>query len=98
MKFWFKGKESEDEPKIMKYKFKWKTNNEFLWKSQMCIAHKYVEEKNRMVLYRVDGGIFEIPDWSTKWSCLMGDWAEKMKVTQEQESKTEEPDSGEKLN
>ena len=89
---WFK-KEKEEEPKILSYKFKWRKEHSIFWESRMCFAHNYVEEKDRMVLYTTDGGIFEIPDWATKWSCLGEDWAEKARVQREQEKEMKEKDT-----
>ena len=68
-----------EEPEFLSYKFRWKSPTGWLWKSKVCIAHKYFEENNRMVLYMDNGGIFEIPNWSVNWSDLGKDWAEKVR-------------------
>lgn len=66
------------EPDYIKYKFRWKSLYGLFWKSKVCIAHKFFEENNRMVLYTEEGGLFEIPNWSSNWSDLREDWAKKV--------------------
>ena len=48
-----------------------------------------------MVLYKEDGGIFEIPCWNENYSNLGVDWAEKVKLQYEAELAKETPDKEE---
>ena len=66
------------------YNFKWKeVKGE--WQTIEVLGHKYYEDTNRMVLYRKNGGIFEIPCWNEHYSDLGEDWANKVKLQVEEE-------------
>ena len=66
------------------YNFKWKeVKGE--WQTIEVLGHKYYEDTNRMVLYRKNGGIFEIPCWNEHQSDLGEDWANKVKLQVEEE-------------
>ena len=66
------------------YNFKWK-EIKGEWQTLEVVGHKYYEDTNRMVLYRVNGGIFEIPCWNEHYSDLGEDWANKVKLQVEEE-------------
>ena len=66
------------------YNFKWK-EIKGEWQTLEVVGHKYYEDTNRMVLYKVDGGIFEIPCWNENYSDLGEDWAKKVKKQYEYE-------------
>ncbi len=66
------------------YKFKWK-EIKGEWQTLEVIGHKYYEDTNRMVLYKENGGIFEIPSWNEHYSDLGEDWANKVKLQVEEE-------------
>ena len=66
------------------YNFKWK-EIKGEWQTLEVVGHKYYEDTNRMVLYRVNGGIFEIPSWNENYSDLGEDWANKVKLQYEEE-------------
>ena len=69
--------EKEVQPEYISYIFKWKEKG-MTWQSKEVVGHKFYEDTNRMVLYKEDGGIFEIPDWNTHYSDLGADWADKV--------------------
>ena len=48
------------------------------WQSKVVVGHKFYEDTNRIVLYKEDGGIFEIPNWNEHYSELGTDWADKV--------------------
>jgi len=78
------------------YTFNWK-EQKGEWQHLEVIGHKYYEDTNRMVLYKEDGGIFEIPRWNENYSNLGVDWANKVKLQYEEElaknpKDKEEPD------
>ena len=78
------------------YNFKWK-EIKGEWQTIEVIGHKYYEDTNRMVLYRKNGGIFEIPCWNEHYSDLGADWADKVNKQYEAElaketQEKEEPD------
>jgi predicted Rdx family selenoprotein len=75
------------------YNFKWK-ELKGEWQEQEVIGHKFYEDVNRMVLYKKDGGIFEIPCWNDHYSNLGKDWADKVKEQIKEEEKTKEESSG----
>ena len=66
------------------YNFKWK-EIKGEWQTLEVVGHKYYEDTNRMVLYRGNGGIFEIPSWNEHYSDLGEDWANKVKLQYEEE-------------
>ena len=66
------------------YNFKWK-EIKGEWQTIEVLGHKYYEDTNRMVLYRKNGGIFEIPCWNEHYSDLGEDWANKVKLQVEEE-------------
>ena len=70
-------KELEEQQYIV-YNFKWK-EIKGEWQTLEVIGHKFYEDTNRMVLYKQDGGIFEIPCWNENYSDLGKDWADKVK-------------------
>ena len=73
-----------EEQKYIVYNFKWK-EIKGEWQTLEVVGHKYYEDTNRMVLYRVNGGIFEIPCWNEHYSDLGEDWANKVKLQYEEE-------------
>jgi len=78
------------------YNFKWKeVKGE--WQTLEVIGHKYYEDTCRMVLYRKNGGIFEIPCWNECYSDLGEDWANKVKLQYEEEL-AKNPEDKEKPN
>jgi hypothetical protein len=85
-----------EEREYIVYNFKWK-EIKGEWQTLEVVGHKYYEDTNRMVLYRVHGGIFEIPCWNEHYSDLGEDWADKVKQQYEEElaketQEKEEPD------
>ena len=72
------------EQEYLVYNFKWK-ELKGEWQKQDVIGHKFYEEVNRMVLYKADGGIFEIPCWNDHYSDLGEDWADKVRKQVEEE-------------
>ena len=88
-----------DGPKVdqeyLKYQFNWRTPSEKEWQRMEIIGHRYYEETNRMVLFKENGGIFEIPNWSDHYSDLGEDWANKIKEQEKElaNQETEEPNA-----
>lgn len=78
-------KEDVEEKQYIVYNFKWKEKLQEPWVTQEVIGHKYFEDSNRMVLYKIDGGILEIPSWNLHYSDLGEDWADKVKQQYEDE-------------
>ena len=76
------------------YNFKWK-EIKGEWQTLEVIGHKFFEENNRMVLYKGNGGIFEIPCWNEHYSDLGEDWANKVKLQYEEELAKENQDKEE---
>ena len=66
------------------YNFKWK-EIKGEWQTLEIVGHKFYEDTNRMVLYRENGGLFEIPSWNEHYSDLGEDWANKVKLQYEEE-------------
>ena len=73
-----------EESGFMVYTFKWR-ELKGEWQTLEVIGHKYYEESNRMVLYKTNGGIMEIPCWNQNYSDLGEDWAKKAKLQYEDE-------------
>ena len=48
----------------IKYQFIWRAPSEKEWQKMEVIGPPYYEENNRMVLFKENGGIFEIPNWN----------------------------------
>ena len=69
--------EKEVQPEYISYIFKWKEKG-MTWQSKEVVGHKFFEDSNRMVLYKPNGGIFEIPSWNEHYSDLGADWAKKV--------------------
>ena len=79
-----------EEAQFMVYNFEWKEIGKE-WQKLEVIGHKYYEETDRMVLFKENGGIFEIPCWNRMNSSLGKDWADKVKKQHDEElSKGEE--------
>ena len=74
----------DEEREYIVYNFKWK-EIKGEWQTLEVVGHKYYEDTNRMVLYRGNGGIFEIPSWNEHYSDLGEDWANKVKLQYEEE-------------
>ena len=88
--------EEEAQPKYISYVFNWKEKGQ-KWQSKKVVGHKFYEDTNRMILYKENGGIFEIPSWNEHYSDLGEDWANKVKLQYEEElaketQEKEEPD------
>jgi hypothetical protein len=58
-----------EEQEYIVYNFKWK-ELKGEWQTLEVVGHKYYEDTNRMVLYKPNGGIFEIPCWNEHYSDL----------------------------
>ena len=69
----------EVDQEYFKYQFNWRAPSEKEWQKMEVIGHRYYEENNRMVLFKENGGIFEIPNWNEHYSDLGEDWANKIK-------------------
>ena len=88
-----------DGPKVdqelMKYQFNWRSPSEKEWQKMEVVGHRYYEENNRMVLFKENGGIFEIPSWNEHYSDLGEDWANKIKETEKElaNQESEEPNA-----
>jgi hypothetical protein len=74
----------DEEREYIVYNFKWK-EIKGEWQTLEVVGHKFYEDTNRMVLYRGNGGIFEIPSWNEHYSDLGEDWANKVKLQYEEE-------------
>ena len=66
----------------MKYYFRYKRY--FYWKKTAVIGHKL--EDNCMTLYKEDGGIETIPDWSKYSLRLEADWVLAVKKNMDNSS------------
>ena len=73
----------------MSYTFRWK-EIKGEWQTLEVIGHKFYEDTNRMVLYKKDEGIFEIPSWNQHYSDLGKDWAETVKNRIKDDNKEKE--------
>ena len=82
-----------EEEEYIVYNFKWKEKNGS-WETKEVIGHRYYQETNRMVLFKPDGGIFEVPNWNDHYSDLGKDWADKVKKQQAEELAEETQDKG----
>ena len=80
----------EKEEVFYKYQFNWRLPSEKEWQKMEVIGHRYYKENNRMVLFKENGGIFEIPNWNDHYSDLGEDWAEKIKNLDIQEEPIDE--------
>ena len=81
----------EVEQEYIKYQFNWRAPSEKEWHNLEVIGHRYYEENNRMVLFKENGGIFEIPNWNDHYSDLGEDWANKIKEVELANQDKEEP-------
>ena len=81
--------------KYIKYQFNWRAPSEKEWQKMEVVGHRYYEETNRMVLFKENGGIFEIPNWSEHYSDLGEDWANKIKEQEKElaNQEIEEPNA-----
>ena len=79
----------------VKYQFNWRAPSEKESQKMEGIGHRYYEENNRMVLFKENGGIFEIPNWNEHYSDLGEDWANKIKEQEKElaNQETEEPNA-----
>lgn len=66
----------------MKYKFCWK--RWLLWNKLEVVGHKL--ENDTMVLFKEDGGLETIPEWSKCKLKLGADWALTVKKNAEKET------------
>ena len=73
-----------EEPHYMLYNFKWKEEGRE-WQTLEVVGHRYYEDTDRMILFKENGGIFEIPCWNKMYSDLGQDWADKVKAQHEDE-------------
>lgn len=67
----------------MTYIFKYKKM--FFWKKVQVVGHR-LEEHDIMVLFKQDGGLETIPQWSKHKLILGPDWALFVKKQQENET------------
>ena len=90
--------EKEVQPEYISYIFKWKEKG-MTWQSKEVVGHKFFEDSNRMVLYKPNGGIFEIPSWNEHYSDLGADWADKVnkQYAEELAKETEEKEKPDEL-
>jgi hypothetical protein len=77
-------KNKVEEERYIVYNFNWK-EIKGEWQAVKVIGHKFYEDTNRMVLYKENGGIYEIPRWNECYSDLDKDWADKVKQQYEEE-------------
>lgn len=75
---------TKEKPKS--YKFKWRRLGLSLPKSKTVIGHKYFHDQNKMVLYLINGGIYEIPAWDHCGASLGSDWVTNSKPMKETEN------------
>ena len=85
--------EKVEEQTYIVYNFKWK-EIKGEWQTLEVVGHKYYEDTNRMVLYKENGGIFEIPCWNEHYSDLGEDWSNKVKKHYEEEQLKEKENNG----
>ena len=90
----------EVEQEYIKYQFNWRASSDKEWQEMEVVGHRYYEETNRMVLFKENGGIFEIPNWSEHYSDLGEDWANKIKEQEKElaNQETEEPNANTRPN
>jgi len=81
-----------EEAQFMVYNFEWKEIGKE-WQKLDVVGHKYYEKTDRMVLFKENGGIFEIPCWNNMYSSLGKDWADKVNKQHEEESSKDKEDA-----
>ena len=86
------------EQEYVKYQFNWRASSEKEWQKMEVVGHRYYEENNRMVLFKENGGIFEIPNWNDHYSDLGEDWANKIKEVELANQETEESNANTRPN
>lgn len=76
----------------MSYYFKYKRQGYFnFYKKVKVIGHKFLPEQNKMLLFKEDGSLEEIIEW-TKCSVILGtDWVTATKNKLEKETGTAIP-------
>ena len=68
----------------MNYIFKYK--RKLFWRQINACGHRYVEEMNRMDVFKEDKTLFSIPKWSECYLDLVKDWLLATKEQIEKES------------
>lgn len=73
----------------MNYIFKYK--RKYFWKKIQVVGHNYLQEQDKMVIYREDGGLKEIKEWSKCEVELGTDWVLAVKKKMEEKTGTTVP-------
>lgn len=77
----------------MSYKFIYKRDGFFSFSKTIdkVVGHKYMQDQDKMVIYKEDGSLQEIAKWSLCAVTLGTDWVAAIKKTMEQEAGTVVP-------
>ena len=68
----------------MEYKFQYKIR--WFWRSISVIGHSYDKDQDKIILYKKDGSVEEIPKWTTCSVKLGVDWVLSVKKNMEKQS------------
>ena len=68
----------------MGYKFKFK--KKWFWRTVSVSGHQYNQDQDKMILYKKDGGIEEVPNWKQCSVKLGADWVIAVQKNVEKES------------
>jgi len=68
----------------MSYVFKYR--KKFFWKKVSVVGHNYLEQQDKMVVYKEDGSLMEIKNWSKCEVALGTDWVLVVKKKMESQA------------
>lgn len=70
---------------VFKYRKRW------FWKKEKVVGHNYLPQQDKMVIYKEDGSLREIKEWSKHEVALGADWVNATKKKMEEKSGTTIP-------
>jgi len=70
----------------MEYKIKFKHMTSWFWKKIQAAGHSYNKEIDKLIIFKKDGSIEEIPEWSKCYVKLDTDFILAQKKDMEKES------------
>lgn len=68
----------------MGYVFKYR--KKFFWKKVSVVGHNYLEQQDKMVIFKEDGSLREIKNWSKCEVALGTDWVLAVKKKMESQA------------
>jgi hypothetical protein len=70
----------------MEYLITYKYRSSWFWTKQVVTGHSYQKDSDKLVVFKKNGEIFEIPEWSKHYVKLGTDFIAAQKKTIEKET------------